>query len=383
MSLNLPTVNLASLAVGASGTVQLPQPKVQLSEQAFLRLYNESGCGLQIVFNDGTSETVPAGAWPAYAISPTLTQFTWTIQYVLPSAPISLLNIVYYFPGEPVPSTPALGNSPIGITGAVQTSSVQTLSNEGNAANTLVVDIGTVTIAQLLQIYTDHFLWQVQQSGVAHQVLKGQTSGNPLQLGQAGDITEVLGQLIVDQALTLLSTITLANAIAYQAKDTGGTARGILYADNSNNTVVRAAGGNVAFRDVANALLGYIDSSGEHIAGKTINDTAGNNLADWSAGGIYLKGNPSTDGPAHYQADGANTDWTFSAWNAFSGTGSGTFNHGLKRKGVGIVPDIIVCNPCGTASSSQTIGFANFTTTQVLVTTGAGLSWQALAIKLS
>jgi hypothetical protein len=125
------------------------------------------------------------------------------------------------------------------------------------------------------------------------------------------------------------------------------------------------------------------DAGAFSILAKLINDISGNNLIDWTAGGVYLKGNPSSDGPAHYQADGSNTDWTFSAWSAFSGTGSGTFNHGLKRKGAGIVPDIIVANPCATASSSQTIGFANFTTTQCLVTTGAGLSWQALAIKLS
>lgn len=50
-------------------------------------------------------------------------------------------------------------------------------------------------------------LWQVLQSGIDHQIVKANTSGNPLQLGQAGDIAEVLSQLTVDQLATFVGNI--------------------------------------------------------------------------------------------------------------------------------------------------------------------------------
>jgi hypothetical protein len=58
----------------------------------------------------------------------------------------------------------------------------------------------------------------------------------------------------------------------------------------------------------------------------------------------------------------------------FSGVGNGTFNHGL-----GVMPDYFLTLPCNVSSSSQTIGLANATTSQVIVTTGAGLGWNAVA----
>lgn len=103
---------------------------------------------------------------------------------------------------------------------AVATSTVGTsiLSNEGNPTNTEVIDIGTNSISRLVDIFNDHFLWSVQQSGVAHQVLKGQTAGNPLQIGQLNDISEVLGALTVDQDVTIVGTQTVT------AGATAGTA---------------------------------------------------------------------------------------------------------------------------------------------------------------
>lgn len=49
----------------------------------------------------------------------------------------------------------------------------------------------------------------VDQSGVLHQVEKYNSSGNPLQLGQSGDTTEVLGSLVVDTALSSLGSNSL------------------------------------------------------------------------------------------------------------------------------------------------------------------------------
>lgn len=235
MSIQLPTIDLSTAIVGSTGNVVLPQPKVQVGELGHLRLYNESGCGLDILFNNGHGEVIPAGAWPMFEIEPEVLSYTWKVTYVLPNAPVSTMKGVYYFPYEGVPPTPALGNSPIGVTGNVSTSSVQTLSNELGAANTQVIDIGDAALANLWRIFTDHFTIKVDQSSVAHTVLTGATSGNPLQLGQVGDITEVLGNLTIDGmsihtgASTFTGTdthnglIAPANAGTAHAGSVGGT----------------------------------------------------------------------------------------------------------------------------------------------------------------
>lgn len=81
---------------------------------------------------------------------------------------------------------------------------------------TLVIDTGTSSVVDALEIWNDHFIWSVVQSAVAHQVLKGQTSGNPLQIGQSGDITEILGKLTVDGTSILTGA---AISLPYASKD--------------------------------------------------------------------------------------------------------------------------------------------------------------------
>lgn len=52
-------------------------------------------------------------------------------------------------------------------------------------------------------------VYNVDQSGTLHQVFKFNSSGNPLQLGQSGDTTEVLGSLTADVALSSLGSNSL------------------------------------------------------------------------------------------------------------------------------------------------------------------------------
>lgn len=118
-----------------------------------------------------------------------------------------IINITVYFVTDVVPKGTYPVAIPVQIVSA-KVSSVITLSNEGGAVGTEVIDIGTVNNAKLIDIFNDHFVWKVEQAGVAHQVLKGNASGVPLQIGQAADITEVLGNLQVD------GTATLNNGVA-------------------------------------------------------------------------------------------------------------------------------------------------------------------------
>jgi len=218
MSIELPVTDLTNAVVGSNGDINMPTPGLltidSTQQLSNFRMFNESGCGLSVQFSDGTQEFIPAGAWPIFSVGPNVSNVAWTVAYVIPNAPVSQLRCIYYYPGEAVPQNVVLGNSPIGITGSVSTGTGgSTLSNEGNPAATLVVDIGDVALAKLWQIFTDHFVIGVDQSGVLHAVLSGNPTGNPLTIGQAGDITEVLGQLNVDQLLNAIGNVTVAGLL--------------------------------------------------------------------------------------------------------------------------------------------------------------------------
>lgn len=118
MSINLPTVDLSSAIVGTSGKIKIPNPgmtdPLNIGANGYLRLFNESGSGLQLDFSDGTSDTLPAGAWPKYSISPTTSEVKWTVLYTMTNPQVTLLLPVYYYPGEEVPDNTILGNSPVG-----------------------------------------------------------------------------------------------------------------------------------------------------------------------------------------------------------------------------------------------------------------------------
>lgn len=229
MSSKLKPLDLTSQAIGFSGTIDFSQfmkfDPMNLQNAANIWLFNESGAGLDIKFlQSGNAHYLPAGGWGFFAVAPNDAQVQATITYLLPNPPVSQLNAIYYAPGEPLPQSFTLGNSPIGIGGTVNTSGVNTLSNESNAANTLVVDVGTSGNNNLLDIFNDHFIWKVLQGINPHTVLQGQSAGNPLLIGQAGDISEVLGKLTVDQLLTAAAGLSIsANGLSVVGGETTDT----------------------------------------------------------------------------------------------------------------------------------------------------------------
>jgi hypothetical protein len=209
----LPTFDLSALAVGQKGSIILKNAAVSSNptftkNKPILHLFNESGSGLQITLpTSGSGFYLPAGGWTNIEINPGENQIDFLVIYVLPSPPVQVLLCTYYAPGENIPATPTLGNSPIGIGGNVSVTSISALSNEGSAVGTLVIDIGPLGNTNIIQIWNDHFTWSVVQGGVAHTVMQGQTAGNPLLLGKLGDITEVLGKLLADQIATFSAGI--------------------------------------------------------------------------------------------------------------------------------------------------------------------------------
>jgi hypothetical protein len=272
MSIPLPQVNLAGATVGQTGTVSFANVGISaggvsanpsvIPNAGTLHIYNESGSGLLFQFQtSGDGFILPAGAWIDKVVKAGEAGLNYTVLYNLPNPPVTLLLITYYGPNEPIPTTPSLGNSPIGIGGTIATS-FTTLSNETNTAQTLVIDIGQQGNTNLINIFSDgSFVWSVLQGGVAHQVLKGNISGSPLQIGKAGDVAEFLGNPLLD------------NNIALEIKDSTGTTQPVLLMDNTNQVVLEGntAGTGVVLSSSPGSAIWKITNTGPQLLSGSIN----------------------------------------------------------------------------------------------------------------
>jgi len=217
VSIQLPTIDLAGAGVGFKGTIDLKPVGLTADPSNYkhpptLQMFNDSGVGLKCTTRiESHSFSMPAGAWRNVTLTPGESNIDFVAEYVLPNPPVSKLMSTYYLPNEPLDPIGTLGNSPIG--GGVQTSSIQTLSNEGASAGTLVIDMGPAPPGQVVSIFNDHFLWKVVTSlGVAHQVLAGNIASPFLQLGAAADLVEALGNLLVDGTFQSNGQTTINNS---------------------------------------------------------------------------------------------------------------------------------------------------------------------------
>lgn len=122
---------------------------------------------------------------------------------------------------------------PVPVTGATAVAS--SIDNEGNPIGTSIIKSGITGVGTPIQIFNDgSSSWSVDASGVLHKVITTNLSGNFLQLGQAGDFTEVLSQLQTDQNVTFIVG--------------GNTIGGV------DSTGVKITGAGTAFRMLAGSL---------------------------------------------------------------------------------------------------------------------------------
>lgn len=419
MSYNLPTVDMSVFSVGQGSQIKLNTVRGKVafdpahaSDPAHLRIFNESGSTIQITSDDGSiQDYIPAGAWPTYEVDQTISYITFTVIAVMQNPPIQLLLPVFYVPGEKVPETPTLGNSP--ISGVAQTSSIQTLSNEGSAANLLVIDMGDTAFNQLVALFNDgHALWAVDQSGVKHQVIKINIAGNPLQLGQAGDIVEILGGEKVDQTfesvgnatfdgtatvtgvttatggvntgtirdnttgaaqITLVTAgMTIPNKVTLSASPAADSAGPINFTTGggANNAITRGGLEVLAY----NATNGDTEVKGTATGGRVLLSTSDGftlQVQAGAAGGV--------------QINTANThgyEWFNGGFipeiSVFTGAATGTYNHNFNGAGESLTPFDII--PMCSISGSQTMGFDTVNATQCHITSGAGLAFKAFCL---
>lgn len=357
MSQALPIIDLSQYAVGQGDVIRLDQVITKFPSDtnkstldAHLRMYNDSGSTLQVWTDTGdTNEYVPAGGWITIVLDQAADQVHFTVMAELPNPPIQLLMCTYYKQGEIVPDIPQLGNSPIGGGISTTTNTTQALSNEGNPAPALVIDIGDNNFVNLIAIYNDgHTLWAVDQSGTKHQIFTINNVGTPLQLGQAGDISEVLGALKVDQGITDVGNFS----------NTGGT---FSVVGTGNGTVHLGA---AAAGDVLDTLgtTTYFKAPSQVV----VQIPSGTTIATFSTTQLQMNNLPVTCSRINVAQSG------FDHLNDFTGGGSGTFGTGL-----GVAPGGIFTNCCTVSGSSQTWGCTIATSS--VVTAGAGIAWYAKA----
>ena len=213
MSANLPDVDLTGATVGTEATLDFTRfVRVNPANQqpAHLQVFNESGCGLKCTLRaSGRGKFLPAGAWTTFDLASNDSFLDVVVSYALPNPPVNALSTVYYAPGEPVPDSYTLGNSPIG--GSTNTVG-NTLSNEGNPPTpVLIIDIGNTSHTQLITIFNDGtFAWSVNIGGTNHTLMQGSIT-NLLQLGMLNDVSQVLGQLSVAQLVTASGGVQLGS----------------------------------------------------------------------------------------------------------------------------------------------------------------------------
>jgi hypothetical protein len=196
----LPNVHPSDLTKfpNGNGAIQLNAS----NDGSKILMYNETPLNIDLDFLNGKSDVLHAWEANFWTLDGDTKEVDWMIDVDslnVVNPPINAIFLTLYDPTEklndkayPMPLIRQVGGQ-VAVTGATNT-----LTNEVNAAGSEVIDIGTIANQKLIDIFTDHFKWSVEQAGIAHQVLKGQTAGSPLQIGQTGDISEVLGNLLID-----------------------------------------------------------------------------------------------------------------------------------------------------------------------------------------
>lgn len=201
MSIQLPEQDLSTAVQGTKGSIPLSipnRPTTIVNKRPSVSFFNESGCGLSLNFRGSNRQIIlPAGAWTKpLEILDQDSAIDYTVLYVLPNSPVAFLYTVLYYPDEKPLETAALGNSPIGISGNVSTSQVNSLLNDGNAASTQIIEStpsGQGNSSFNLNNDGSGF-WQTLSAGILRKIINvvrgdSGTTKAQITIGDAGDLT--------------------------------------------------------------------------------------------------------------------------------------------------------------------------------------------------
>ncbi len=296
-------------------------------------VWNESNISLDLSFPDGSTGYAPAWYRRKFPTRVGSVKVVWAEHATLSSLapPISEIIVESYSQNEYVPDDgPLVRQTNVGNPGGLPTN-VTALSNTGNApgSNWLNVKPSDATANTFTADNSGNLTVQSDDAGTLTTLLQLIAGASPaVKLAAASVLVEALGALQVDGALTVDGVSNVQDMHV----------NGHLYGH----------GGYIYIGDKLNADGGAITSDGS--GNVVLTQLSASNGINYNIGRIK-------------------------ELNVFTGTGSGTFSHGL-----GGAPAFCVAI-CNIGGSSQTMGVGNYTATTVEVTAGAGLGWIGFAFR--
>lgn len=364
------------------------------NQQEQLVLYNSSLVCFQVTFLDKTTDIMP----PSWAKSFTKSGPIGDIQYqpifTLPAQagaqPISTCYGVIYEVSEHIAdlNVPLQYVYNVGNPGGIAVSG-STLTNSGNPPGTQVIKLSsTANGSDTLDISNDG-IWNamVTVAGVLHQIFTTQAAVPYVQLGQAGDLMRALGDFAVNGKLfgnggllvfgetmnQFINGMEVNNNQFLSWLDSGGTRRGAIKVDNSNNTqLADAGGGRIYFTNNAGGQYFLLTDNAN---GVQVGRGSPGDAIDQTNGAIYLK---AVNGGMIFQDRGSSQGWSIHSANGgvVACGGGTTISHGL-----GVTPDLIVGTPNMAQTGSATVGLDSQNSSTFQATVGAGTQINFWALK--
>lgn len=334
--LKLTNIHPSDTSLYPNGMGQFSIPSA--GDNSKLLMYNETPLNIDLDFLDGRTDTLHAWEANWWPIDSNTTEIDWQIDIdslSVTTPPINAIFLTLLYPNEPI-----RGTYPISLVrtvgGNVTTQQSQTLDNTGNAPGSNVVTIGsTAASGNTFTLTNDGLLaLAVTIAGILKAVLQTfepAAGGTILQEGAATYLTEQLGNLKIDGTLNAVGLTTLGDT-----NINGSTSDQIINAPSGKVVRVRNNGTDILTIDGAN--VGLAGAFGFAL----------------NSNGVYRFRNGNTT----------------QAWGNFSGTGSGTYNHGFGSAPFAVIPIVDV-------SGSATQGYDSITSTQVHITLGASLGFRA------
>lgn len=229
-----------ALQIASDFTLNLVVPQVSTpaigNKKPLAVINNETGCTLAVSLSGGRNFTIPAGAWTKpFAIYPQDVRLVAVVQNVLPNSPVNIFSITVYRPDEEVVEPVALGNSPIGISGSVATTSGNSLKNDGNNPPVSIIE-----------------------STPADQTASSFSLNN-----DASGFIQVLSANVLRKILNVVRGNSGSGKAAITLGDSGDTAITTLYGTVGAGSVVpgNTVNGAVANATTASALSGNINAN--------------------------------------------------------------------------------------------------------------------------
>lgn len=350
----LTPIDLSAATVNGTGLIDfskaLPSASPRLgadpSKWATLQVFNESGCGLQVMFpGTGHGAYVPAGRWGDLPIPPGVDTADYTVLYIVSGGQVNSLLCTYYAPGEPVPSAGALGNSPTGISGAVTTSGssgTAFIKNDGNAPATSIIEsTPSDQSSSATSINNDGSgFWRVLSANVLRTVVNVVRGNNT-----SGKATVTIGDSGDTSVTTFYGTVGAGSVVPASVVGSGYPAGDI---SGSVASAVALVNGGPAALSANNDGSVNLPNGGSIAANA---DVHANSFSPASGGGLLT------------------------GCHAFSGNGSGTYSHGLTA-----TPGAVLVNTAN-GTNSTTYGSGSYTASSVFIYQFNGQPFVALAMR--